>query len=65
MKKSNLKREQTTELNAVGRSYYIFCLETAFSAVEQARMLVKGDPVDASHELPLIYQKLQEALDAS
>lgn len=57
--------EQTTDVNALGRSYYTFCLETALTSVRQARMLVEGDPVDDDHELPAIERLLAEALRVS
>lgn len=55
----------TTELNSVGRSYYCFCLETALTAVTQARALVKGDVIDENHELGAIQRALTQALDVS
>lgn len=45
----------------LGRSYYAFCLEQALMCVHQARLLVKDDPVEENHELPLIEHLLREA----
>lgn len=52
-------------LQSVGRSYYCFCLETALTAIIQARALVEGDAVDLNHALPTIQQMIAEALEAS
>lgn len=51
--------------NALGRSYYCFCLEQALSNLRQARMLVVGDVTDENHELQDIELKLMDALKAS
>lgn len=52
-------------LDSVGRSYYCFTLETALTAIRQARALVKGDITDANHELAKIERLITEALEAS
>ena len=52
-------------LDEMGRSYYLYCLETALFAVVQARTIVAGDPVETNHELPLIQQLLLEAYEAA
>lgn len=52
-------------VNPLGRSYYCFCLETALTAVRQARALVSGDITEKNHELPRIEALLQDALDVS
>ena len=57
--------KETTEVNRVGRSYYIHCLESALEQVLTARMLVKDDITDENHELPTIETLLKEALQAS
>jgi hypothetical protein len=53
------------DMDQLGRSYYIFCLEQALANITQARMLVAGDVTETNHELPLIQQLITEALDAS
>ena len=63
--KSTISVEQTTDVNALGGSYYIFCLEQALANLQQARMLVKDDIIDDNHELPLIEKLLKEAIAAS
>lgn len=54
-----------TNLDSVGRSYYVACLEDALTNIDRARALVEGDVVDENHELPLIQAKLRDALEAS
>ena len=50
------------DLNLIGRSYYLFCLETALTSVRQARALVKGDVTDENHQLPVIEALLDQAV---
>ena len=50
------------DLNLIGRSYYLFCLETALTSVRQARALVQGDVTDENHQLPVIEEMLHTAL---
>jgi hypothetical protein len=63
--KSKITPAQTEDLNALGRSYYLHCLEQAQLNIRQARMIVSGDIVEESHELPLIDWLLSEAIEAS
>jgi len=63
--KSAIAVEDTLQVNALGRSYYCFCLEQALAAIKQARQLVAGDRVEHDHELPLIEKKITEALEAA
>lgn len=65
MAKSKITVAQTADLNAVGRSYYIFCLEQALANIKQARALVKGDVTDSNHELSTIQASIEDAIVAS
>jgi hypothetical protein len=65
MAKSAITVTQTTELNAIGRSYYCFCLEQALANIKQARALVSGDKTEMSHELPKIERLIADALQVS
>lgn len=57
--------------NALGRSYYLFLMETALSAVQQARALLRtpddgeGAVVDDNHGLAELEYDLQQIVRAS
>lgn len=63
--KSVVAMGDISTIDQVGRSYYIFCLETALAAIVNAHTLVTGDPVEDNHELPLIETLITTALEAS
>jgi hypothetical protein len=63
--KSAITVAQTEHVAPLGRSYYCYCLESALSAIGQARALVKGDVVDENHQLAKIQGLIGDALDAS
>lgn len=46
----------------VGRMSYIYAMNTALLAIQQARSLVQGDITETNHELPLIEQLITDAL---
>jgi len=63
--KSYVTTDQLQELDLVGRSYYIFCLELAEAAIYQARMLVRDDITDENHALGQIEALIMQAIEAS
>lgn len=62
--KSALPEPEMFDMDAIGKSYYAFCIEQALANVRQARGLVKGDPVDDNHQLPTIERMLEISLTA-
>lgn len=54
-----------TNLDSVGRSYYIYCLEVALRSIMQAKALMQDDIIVSNHELPRIERLLAEAIDAA
>lgn len=64
MAKSDIAPADTTDLDCLGRSYYAYLIEQAYTSIRQARVLVCGDIVDSNHELPTIERLLRGAYEA-